>query len=89
MMVMSKVSKPKIIQIFENLLWAKSPSSWTFNTTYFHSTLFVVIVIEQSNNELGKKIRRNYNIDIVKQFCGDLHGLAGDCVDEIKTEIGT
>jgi hypothetical protein len=85
----SKISKPKVMQIFENLLWAKSPSNWTFSTTYFRSTLFVVIKVERSNDEPCQKIQRNFNIDVIEQRSKDLHGLAEDCADEIKTEVRT
>lgn len=86
-MEMSKIAKPKIMITFENLLWAQSPSNWTFNTTYFHSTLFVVIVVEKFDDQLNQKIQRDFSMDVIKQRSKDLHGLARDCVDEIKTEI--
>lgn len=88
-MKMSGVMKPKIIQRFEHLLWANSPKEWIFKSTYFQGTLFVSMLIEISDNEQFQKIRRSFTIDTIRksETEKDLWGLAGDCIDEMKTEV--
>lgn len=82
-MKMAKTSKPEFVQLFENLLWANSPSGWIFKSTYFRGTLFVSILVEGRH----QKIRRSFNMDIIHSRSKDLWGLALDCIGEIKSEI--
>lgn len=81
-MRMAKTSKPQLVQLFENLLWANSPKNWIIKSTYYKKTLFISILTEQS-----KKIRRSFDLDIIKSREEDLWGLAIDCIDQIKKEI--
>ena len=84
---MAKIFKPKLVQLFECLLWANSPKDWILKSTYFHNTLFVSILIEASNKKQYQKIRRSFSLDIINNRAKDLWGLAADCIDEMKTEI--
>ena len=84
---MAKTSKPEIMQSFENLLWINSPKHWVFKSTYFHSTLFVSILVETTESKQIQKIRRSFGIEIINSRKDDLFGLAADCVDEMKTDI--
>lgn len=86
-MTVSKISRPKSIQLFEKLLWVNTPKNWVVTSTYFHSTLFVVILVETNNDDPCQKIRRDFSLDTIKLRIKDIHGLASDCVDEMKTEL--
>jgi hypothetical protein len=87
-MTVSKTDKPKLMQLFENLLWCNSPCNWILNTAYFHSTLFISFIIEKSSDPpFQQKIRRNITLNAIKSRSEDLHGLAEDFMDEIKTSV--
>ncbi len=86
-MKLSKTSMPELVQLFTNLLWANSPKNWILNSTYFQGTLFVSILIEQYQEGQCQKIHRSFGLDIIHSRSEDLHGLAIDCIDEMKTEV--
>lgn len=86
-MKMAKISKPELVQLFINLLWANSPKDWILKSTYFQKTLFISILIETPRKWQYQKIHRSFNIDVIQNRSKDLWGLAIDCVDEMKTEI--
>jgi len=86
-MEMAKTSKPKLVQLFENFLWANLPKNWILKTTYFQGTLFISMLIETFQEESQQKIRRSLNLDTIHNRSNDLWGLAIDCIDEMKTEI--
>lgn len=86
-MKVARASKPKLVQSFENLLWANSPKDWIFKSIYYHKTLFVSILIEIHPTERYQKIRRSFGLDIISSRSEDLFGLAADCIDEMKTEV--
>lgn len=86
-MKMAKTSKPELVQLFENLLWANSPQNWIIKSTYFQKTLFISILIKTSQKRQSQKIHRSFGMDIIYSRAEDLYGLATDCIDEIKTEI--
>ncbi len=88
-MKMAKTSKPKLIQRFENLLWANTPEDWMVKCVYIQGTLFVSILIETPDKKQPKQIRRHFDVDIIRNRSDDLWGMANDCVDEIKTEVKT
>lgn len=85
-MQMSKVIKPRIIQKFENWLWAHSHTSWILKSVYFQGTLFVSMLISTDSKEPYEKIRRSFSIDTIQDRAEDLEGLASDCIDEMKRE---
>jgi len=85
-MAMTGASKPAIVQLFENVLWANTPKDCEVKTVYFHSTLFVSIMIPSDNKRGFKKIRRSFTKDRIEERVDDLWGLASDCVDEMLTE---
>ncbi len=91
---MDKTVKPKLIQCFENLLWAHSPQNWILKSTYFHDTLFVSMIITKSNKEKieydfhsSRTIRRNFTFDTIKSRKLNLSDLAFDCIRDMKKEI--
>lgn len=86
-MQMAKTEKPKLIQTFENLLWANSPVDWILKSTYFRNTLFISILLESDDEQPHKNIRRSFRIDIINNRANDLWGLARDCIDEIRSEV--
>jgi len=86
-MTMAKISKPELMQLFENMLWANSPKDWILQSTYFHETLFVSMIIKTSDNNKNQKIRRNFNLKTISDRSEDLWGLASDCIDEMKNDI--
>ncbi len=86
-MQVAKISKPKIIQEFENLLWANSPEKWVLKSTYFQGTLYVSMLVHTSDGQVYHKIRRSFDIKNINSRSEDLWGLAIDCIDEMKTEI--
>lgn len=86
-MIVSKIIKPNIIQVFENLLWVNTPTDWVFKTTYFQETLFVSMLINTDESQKCLKIRRSYLLSAIKDRTDDIVGLARDCVDEMKTEL--
>lgn len=86
-MKMTETSKPELVQLFENLLWANSPKDWIIKSTYIQGTLFVSILIETSQEGQYQKIRRSFGVDIIRSRSKDLYGLATDCMDEMKTEV--
>jgi hypothetical protein len=83
---MAKESKPKLVQLFENMLWANSPKDWVLKSVYSKGTLFISMLIEMPYNS-NKKIRRSFSLDIITSRMSDLCGLAEDCVDEMKREL--
>lgn len=85
-MNMSKISKPDIVKLFENLLWVHSPNDWILKSTYFQSTLFISMLIPVPTKIKYKKIRRSYDIKTIRDRTNDIYGLANDCVDEMKNE---
>jgi len=86
-MEMAKTSKPQLVQQFENMLWINSPEHWVLKSTYFHSTLFVSMLVETSIEGEYQNIRRSFGVDTIIGRSSDLWGLAADCVDEMKTEV--
>jgi hypothetical protein len=86
-MKMTKSSKPELVQLFENLLWANAPKNWILKTTYFQKTLFVSMLIETPQEQQCQKIRRSFDVDIIRKRSDDLWGMASDCVDQMKTEV--
>lgn len=87
-MKVAKSSKPELIQLFENLLWANSCKDWILKSVYFQETLFVSMLIETSQRGQYQKIRRSFSLTVIRNRVSDLWGLAQDIVDEMKTEIG-
>lgn len=85
-MKVAKAAKPKLVQLFENLLWANSPKDWIFKSVYFHGTLFVSMLIKTSKCEQYRKIRRSFKLENINRREKDIRGMATDCLDEIKTE---
>jgi len=83
---MTKPSKPNIVKLFENFLWAHSPDIWMLKSTYFRKTLFVSILIIANRRNEYQKIRRSYPLNVIEDRSEDLPGLAKDCIDEMKTE---
>ena len=86
-MGMAKTTKPKLIQLFEHLLWANSPKDWILKSTYFQGTLFVSMLIHTQEEKQYQKIRRSFGIETINLRSEDIWGLAADCVDEMKTEV--
>ncbi len=86
-MKMAKASKPQLIQLFENLLWANSPQNWTLKSIYFQETLFITMIVKTSENRQNQKIRRSFGSDAVSSRKEDIWNLAFDCINEMKTEI--
>ncbi len=87
-MGMAKTTMPKIVKLFEGLLWANSPKHWIVNTTYFHDTLFVSVTIKSDDEEKpDKNVRRSFGLVVLNSRSKDIYGLASDCIDEMKTEI--
>ena len=82
---MAKQKIPALIKLFTNLLWVNSPKSWIINSIYFKETLFISI----SKEKQSQKIRRSFDLNIIRSREKDLYGLAVDCIDEIKTNIKT
>ncbi len=81
---MVKVSdkvKPKLAQLFENILWINSPKEWVFKSLYFKGTLFISILTDKNKS---KKIRRSFSLVAIRDREEDLWGLALDCMDEMK-----
>ncbi len=78
---MSKTSMPKIMQRFVNLLWANSPTDWVLKSTYFQSTLFIVISIPDQY----RKIRRSFKLCAIDSRSEDLWGMAEDCLQEMRS----
>jgi hypothetical protein len=88
-MQMSEVSKPKpkLVQRFEDLLWANSPKSWVLKGLYFQNSLFISMLVWVSPDEPFLKVRRNFTLSELEKRSEDLWGMASDCVDEMKSEI--
>lgn len=86
-MEVSKTTKPKLIQLFENLLWVNSPKEWILKGTYFQGTLFISMMLGTNKDKPDQKIRRSFDLEVIRNRSDDLWGLAGDCVDEMRTEI--
>jgi len=88
-MKMSKISKPKLVKRFENLLWANTPRDWVLKSIYFQETLFVSISIisQTEDGEHFRKIRRSFKQKKIQKRSSDLWGMASDCVEEMKAEI--
>lgn len=87
-MEMAKTIMPKIVKLFINLLWANSPQHWIVNSTYFHNTLFVSVIIKSGDDEKSdKKIRRSFDLVVLNSRSNDIYGLASDCIDEMKTNV--
>lgn len=85
---MAKVTMPKIVKLFINLLWANSPQHWIVNSTYFHNTLFVSVIIKSDDDKKSdKNIRRSFGLTVLNSRSKDIYGLASDCIDEMKTEM--
>jgi hypothetical protein len=86
---MAEISKPKLIQLFENLLWANTPRNWTLKSIYLQDTLFVSIsiIVQTDYSEHFQKIRRSFKNEDIKKRSSDLFGMASDCIDEMKAEI--
>jgi hypothetical protein len=86
---MAKISKPKLIQLFENLLWVNTPKDWTMKSIYLQETLFVSIsiIVQTEDGENFQKIRRSFKNEDIKKQSSDLFGMASDCVDEMKAEV--
>ncbi len=80
---------PKIVKLFENLLWVNSPSHWILKSTYFQGTFFVSMLVNTDKDGQHKKIRRSFDVDIITSRLKDIYGLASDCIDEMKTEVKT
>ena len=78
---------PRTAEIFTNLLWAHSPDNWSFKSTYFRNTLWIVIFVEDKDKTKPKKIRRSFGIKILTDRSEDLWGMARDCVEQIISEI--
>ena len=77
----SEKVKPKLAQLFENILWINSPKEWVFNSLYFKGTLFIAILTDKNKS---KKIRRSFSLVAIRNREEDLWGLALDCIDEMK-----
>ena len=88
-MEITKSSKPELIQLFENLLWAHAPDDWILKGLYYQGTLFVSMLVEVSFHEPRQTIRRSFDRDMIQSRSADLWGLAMDCVDEMKTEVNS
>ncbi len=86
-MKVDKASKPKIIQQFENLLWANTPVNWVLKSLYKNNILYISMLIETPNDKQHQTIRRSFKLDIVNGRAQYLWHLAADCIDEMKTEI--
>jgi len=86
-MKVAKTTKPTLIRQFENLLWVNSPKDWILKSTYFNGILFVSMLIETSHRDNYQKIRRSFPLRLVTKRSADIHGLAIDCIDEMKTEL--
>ncbi len=88
-MKMAKISKPKLMKLFENLLWANTPKNWVLRSIYLQDTLFVSILItsQTEDDEHIQKIRRSFKQENIKKRSEDLWGMASDCIDEMKAEI--
>ena len=86
-MQMSEVSKPELVQQFENLLWANTPSHWVLKGLYFQNVLYVSMLVWISPDKPFIKIRRNFTISDLEKQSKDLWGMASDCVDEMKNEV--
>lgn len=85
-MEMAKKKAPELVELFSNLLWANLPNHWVIKTVYFRQTLFVSVFIENRHEEVCRKVRRSFTLQILKNREDDLWGLARDCTDEMKTE---
>lgn len=81
-MEMAKIAKPKLVQLFENLLWASSPKDWILKSVYLHETLFISVLIKTSDH----KIRRSFKLGNINRREKDMWGMAEDCIDEMRTE---
>lgn len=86
-MIVAKITKPKIVKLFENLLWANSPKNWILKSTYFQETLFISMLIAISSESKYIKIRRSYSTQTIRDRTKDMYGLASDCINEMKTEL--
>lgn len=86
-MKVARLSTPKLVQLFVNLLWANSPKYWILKSTYYQGTLFVSMLVEISKTGKYQKIRRSFGLNIINSRSNDIWGLAADCVDEMKTEL--
>lgn len=86
-LIVAKPTKPAIIKMFENLLWANSPNEWILKSTFFQNTLFVSMLIPNSDEAKYQKIRRSYDLTTIQDRLFDIYGLATDCIDEMKTEL--
>lgn len=86
-MKMTQSSRPKLIQQFENFLWAHSPKDWILKSIYFQKTLFISMLVETSQPEQHQKIHRSFNIDIISSRSEDICGLASDIIDEMEAEL--
>ncbi len=85
-MQMSEISSPKLVQLFVNLLWVNSPKNWILKSIYFQETLFITMIVTQSEDEQQQKIRRSFTQQTIKSRSEDIYGLARDCVDEMRAE---
>lgn len=77
-----KMYKPKVVQNFINLLWANLPQDWVVKFTYYQKILFISIIMPTTDNDI-RKVRRQYDIEDIKDRKEDLWGLAADCAEEI------
>lgn len=85
--MVARMSKPEIIQLFENLLWVNSSKNWILKSAYFQEKLFVTMLVLVSSDVQYKKIRRSYSLKTISDREKDIYGLAKDCIDEMKKEI--
>jgi len=77
--------KPEIVQKFENILWACSPKSWIFKSTYYQNMLFVSILVEISDGQF-KKLHRSFSATEIK-LIKNIEETAKFIMDRIKQEI--
>jgi hypothetical protein len=86
-MKMTNGSKPKLAQLFEDMLWVNTPKDWAVTSVYTKRTLFVSMLIGVPYKEQCETIRRSFAINVINNRSSDLWGLAADCVDEMKREL--
>ena len=83
----SEAIRPRVIKIFEDLLWANSPRDWIIKSIYFNNTLFLSMFLREVGSKQLQKVRRSFPIDIIQSRQTDLWGMASDCIDEMKREL--
>lgn len=79
--------KNELVDRFENLLWMEMKKDWMIKTTLYQDIVYITVLTYDLKKQTTKKVRRTISFKVIKEREYDLHGLACDTMDEIKSSL--